>query len=85
MESYSTQTTTPGSSSSTDDRQSQALRASVLDVALQLGFGTSSGIDRWLDGGDSADDPGVSSKPFYLAFIVLRMYTYSHRPCPLQH
>lgn len=63
MESYSTQTTTPGSSSSTDDRQSQALRASVLDVALQLGFGTSSGIDRWLDGGDSADDPGTMSSP----------------------
>jgi hypothetical protein len=40
-------------------RHSDALRASVLDAALQLGLGTN-GVARWLDG---QPDPGTPSSP----------------------
>jgi hypothetical protein len=78
-------TTSSKAEPSDANRESNALRASVLDAALQLGIGHNSTVTNWMFNNtlEEEDEEVSSMRPLlYTDFFIL--ITYYYRTNPLQ-
>ena len=56
------------------NRQSNALRASVLDAALQLGIGNNNAVAKWMFTGEDLEEDEEVRRGFWYCPVIERVY-----------